>query len=86
MKLLITWLGAASVRLEINPVEQPICHNANKPKGLSARSHCLERRCGGGVIESDDARSPSKAGAVICMPTLFVRPAASVYVHLLITI
>ncbi len=38
------------------------------------------------TIGNFDALSSSKAGALICMATLFVRPADSVYVHLLITI
>ena len=39
MKLAITWLGAASVRLEIQPLEQPICHRISRASGLKTRSH-----------------------------------------------
>jgi hypothetical protein len=68
----MTWLGAAKVRLEINPVEQPICHKTNKARGLSTLSHCLER-LRRGAIKSGAAGPSSNTGAEICMKTLFVR-------------
>jgi hypothetical protein len=65
----MTWLGAANVRLEMKPVEQPICHKTSRAKGLSTRNHCLERRRRG-AIESGAAGPSSNAGAEISIERL----------------